>query len=350
MRVVVGAETGVVDPEAASPYPARHMSTTRRTFLTGSFALLAAPLGVEAQQASKVNRVGVLSIDAPPPGLIERFREGLHELGYVEGKNVVIELRNAGGSIERLSVMADDLVNRKVDVILTVNTAAAQAAKRSTATIPIVVTRVADPIKSGLVTSLARPDGNVTGLSFLPEDVAAKHLQLLKEVLPTISRVAHLWYVDNPGSEIVLNTIKSSSAELGMTLILLPVRAPTDFVRAFEAARRGRAEALTVTDDAMVTRHRRHILELAAKQSLGVISFYRDVVEAGGLMAYGANPPAIYRRAGYYVAKILNGAKPSDLPIEQPTKFDLVINLKTAKALGLTIPPSLLLRADEVIE
>ena len=255
-----------------------------------------------------------------------------------------------GGNNERLGALAEEFVRLPVDVILAVNTGAAQAAKKATVSIPIVVTRVADPVKSGLVPSLARPGGNLTGVTFMPDDLAAKQLQLLREVVPGISRVAHLWYANNPGASVVLKTIESASSRLGLQLLRLPVRSPTDFPTAFQAASRGRAAALTVNDDAMVTKHRAHILELAARYSLPVVSFYGEFVDAGGLMAYGASPPAIYRRAAYYVDRILRGAKPSDLPIEQPTKFELVINLKTAKTLGLTIPPSLLARADQVIE
>jgi ABC-type uncharacterized transport system substrate-binding protein len=325
------------------------MMDRRRFVLTTLAGVFAAPLA-EAQQALKVHRIGVLSPDSPPPGLVEGFQERLRELGYVEGRNITTESRNAGGKSERLPSLADELVGLQVDVILTVNTAAAQAAKKATAAIPIVMTRVADPVKSGLVSSISRPGGNITGLSFLPEVLSAKQLQLVKEALPRASRVAAMSYAGNPGAAITVKGMEAASAQLGLQLLRVSVQAPGDFLGAFETVSRGRAEALIVVDDAMVTRYRVEVLRLAAKHSLPVISFYKPFVEAGGLIAFGASTPDMYRRAADYVDKILRGAKPADLPIEQPTKFELVINLKTAKALGLTIPPSLLARADEVIE
>lgn len=322
----------------------------RRGAFALAFSFLFFAFIAQAQQAGKVYRIGVLSPEIPPPGLLEAFREGLHELGYVEGRNLAIESRHAGGNIKRLAALADELLRLKVDVILAVNTPAAQAAKRATATVPIVITRVADPVKSGLVSSLSHPGGNLTGLSFMPDDAGPKQLQLLKEIIPGISRVAALWYADNPGTTIIVEKVGTASSQLGLQLLRLPVRSSDDLPGAFQGATQGRAEALLVADDAMVTSHRIQILDLAAKHSLPVVSLYKEFAEAGGLIAYGANPPAIYRRAAYYVDRILKGAKPRDLPVEQPTKFDLSINLRTAKALGLTIPPSLLLRADHVIE
>ena len=313
-------------------------------------AILAMPHAAGAQQTGKVYRIGVLSPDSPPPGLLEAFQERLRELGYIEGKNVYIESRHAGGKNERLAALADELIRLKVDVILAVNTPAAQAAKKATAATPIVITRVADPVKSGLVPSISRPGGNITGLSFMPEALSAKQLQLLKEALPGVSRVAVLWYADNPGAAIIVKEMEPASAQLGLRLLNLPVQGPSDFPGAFETTTRGRAGALVVVDDALVTRHRFEILNLAVKHSLPVISLYKQFAEAGGLIAYGASTLDMYRRAADYVDKILKGAKPGELPIEQPTKFELVINLKTAKALGLTIPQSLLLRADQVIE
>jgi putative ABC transport system substrate-binding protein len=313
-------------------------------------AALAAPSAIEGQAVRKTYRIGVLSPEVPPPGLLEGFRHGLGELGYVEGKNVLIESRNAEGNNDRLAALADELVRLKMDVILTVNTPAAQAAKNATATIPIVMTRVADPIQSGLVPSLAHPSGNLTGLSFTAVEVAPKQLQLLKEILPGLSRVAFLWYADNPAATMGIRGMEPAADKIGLRFLRLPVRVPSDFVGAFQAAARGRAEALVVFEDVWLTKHRAQILNLAAKHSLPIMSLYKDFPEAGGLISYGASPPAIYRRAAYYVDRILRGAQPRDLPIEQPTTFELVINLKTAKALGLTIPPSLLARADQVIE
>jgi putative ABC transport system substrate-binding protein len=322
----------------------------RRFLLTSLAGALAVPLAAGAQSAGKVYRIGVLSPDSPPPGLFEAFQERLRELGYVEGKNIAIESRHSGGKNERLAALADELIGLMVDVILAVNTPAAQAAKKATAAIPIVITRVADPVKSGLVPSISRPGGNITGLSFLPEALSAKQLQLLKEALPGVSRVAAMSYAGNPGAAIVVKGMEAASAQLGLQLLLVSVQNPGDFLGAFETVARNRAEALVVVDDAMVTRYRVEILRLAGKHSLPVISLYKPFVEAGGLIAYGASTLDMYRHAADYVARILKGAKPAELPIEQPTKFELIINIRTAKALGLTIPPSLLARADQIIE
>jgi putative ABC transport system substrate-binding protein len=321
----------------------------RRAFIL-VVALLLAAVAAQAEQAGRVHRIGVLMNDGSPPGLLEAFREGLHELGYVEGKNITIELRNAEGKNERLSALANELVRLKVDVILAVNTPSAHAAKKATTTTPIVITRVADPVGSGLVPSLARPDGNVTGLSILPEGLSPKRIQLLREILPGISRLVVLFNADNPGSALVLAETERASSQVGLQVLRLPVRGPSDFPGAFQVATRARAEALFVLDDAVVTKYRGQILRLATNHSLPVVSTYKDFVEAGGLLAYGPNLPAAYRRAAYYADRILKGAKPSDLPVEEPTQLDLVVNLKTAKALGLTIPPSVLLSANHVIE
>ena len=213
-----------------------------------------------------------------------------------------------------------------------------------------MITRVADPVGSGLVPSLARPGGNVTGLSILPEGLAPKRIQLLTEILPGISRLVVLFNADNPGSALVLAETERASSQVGLQVLRLPVRGPSDFPGAFQAATRARAEALFVLDDTVVTKYRGQILKLATNHSLPVVSVYKDFAEAGGLLAYGPNLPAAYRRAAYYADRILKGAKPSDLPVEEPTQFDLVVNLKTAKALGLTIPPSVLLSANHVIE
>jgi len=321
-----------------------------RTTLIFIVVFLVAAVVAQAQPGSQVHRIGVLLHDGAPPGLLEAFREGLRELGYVEGKNITIELRNAEGKNERLGALANELVRLKVDVILAVNTPSAHAAKKATTTIPIVITRVADPVGSGLVPSLARPGGNVTGLSILPEGLAPKRIQLLTEILPGISRLVVLFNADNPGSALVLAETERASSQVGLQVLRLPVRGPSDFPGAFQAATRARAEALFVLDDTVVTKYRGQILKLATNHSLPVVSVYKDFAEAGGLLAYGPNLPAAYRRAAYYADRILKGAKPSDLPVEEPTQFDLVVNLKTAKALGLTIPPSVLLSANLVIE
>jgi putative tryptophan/tyrosine transport system substrate-binding protein len=323
----------------------------RRAFITllGA-AAVAWPLIARAQQAVKLHRIGILSPELPPPGFLDAFRQGLRELGYVEGQDIMFEVRNAEGYSQRLAALANHLVELKVDVILALNTPSVQAAKKASATIPIVMTRIADPVKSGLVNSLSRPGGNVTGLSFRVDELSGKRLALLKEAFPSVSRVAVLWYEPNPGSDIAVGAIKAASRELGLELLPLPVRGPADLIGAFQAATRGRVEALIVIEDVVATQHRDEILNLAATHSLAVVSQYRAFAEAGALLAYGPNTSAMYRRAAYYVDRILKGANAGDLPVEQPTKFDLVINLKTAKALNVTIPPSLLARADEVIE
>lgn len=313
-------------------------------------AVLSAPLAADAQQAGRLHRIGVLSHDAFPPGLLELFRAGLRDLGYVEGKTMVIETRHADGKIERLAALADELVRLKVDVIFAVNTPAALAAKKATTAIPIVVTRVADPVKTGLVASISRPGGNITGLSFIPELLSGKRLELLKEALPKVNRVAALWTADSAGAGQTVMAMEPASARLGLQLLKTPVRKQSDFAAAVEAAKRDGAGALIVVDDAFVTRHRAELLKLAGKHSLPVFSLFEPVAEAGGLMAYGPSTPDMYRRAAYYVDRILKGEKPGDLPIEQPTRFHLVINLKTAKALDLAIPASLRLRADRLID
>lgn len=325
---------------------------TRWLFVAVLVCVLATPLAPVAAQAmaGKVYRIGVLSPESLPSELLEAFREGLDELGYKEGQNVAIEVGHAGGRPERLAALADELVRLPVDIIVAVNTPAAQAAKRATATIPIVITRVTDPVKTGLVGSFARPGGNITGLSNMLEAISAKQLQLLREVLPKLARVAVLWYVGNPGTTVIVEEMGPISARLGLELLRRPVHGAADFPGAFETAVRDGAEALIVVDDALITTHRVDILERAARHALPVVSLYRPIAEAGGLLAYGPNIPAMYRRAAHYVDTILKGAKPGELPIEQPTKFDLYINLKTAKALGLTIPPTIIQLADEVIE
>ncbi|MGB8577522.1 MAG: ABC transporter substrate-binding protein [Pseudolabrys sp.] len=323
----------------------------RRDFITLLGGLAAAwPLAAYAQQAGKLHRIGILSPELPPPGFLEAFRQGLHELGYVEGQDITFEVRNAEGYSQRLVALANLLVELKVDVILAVNTPSVQAAKKASATIPIVMTRIADPVKSGLVGSLSKPGGNITGLSFKVEELSGKRLALLKEAFPSVSRVAVLWYEPNPGTDIAVGAIKAASRELGLKVLLLPVHGPADLIGAFQAATRDRVEAVIVVDDVVTTQHRGEILNLAATHSLAVVSQYRAFAEAGALLAYGPSTPAMYTRAAYYVDRILKGANAGDLPVEQPTKFDLVINLKTAKALGVTIPPSLIARADEVIE
>ena len=307
------------------------------------------PLAARAQQGERMRRIGVLAQDLQP-GLLETLREELRNLGYVEGKSLSIELRNAAGRSDRLPALVDDLLRLKVAVIVAVNTSAAQVAKKATTTVPIVIMRVADPVKSGLVPNLARPGGNVTGLSFMPDELGAKGLEMLRDTLPGISHVAALYQGDNPGAVIVVSETERRCAQLGIQFLNLPVHEPRDFAAAFETAARAQTQALFVMDDGAITNNRAQILDLAARHALPVVSIYRDFAAAGGLIAYGPSLPTLYRRAAYYVDRILKGEPARELPVEQPTKFDLVVNLKTAKTLGLTIPPSVLVRADEVLE
>jgi putative ABC transport system substrate-binding protein len=324
--------------------------TTRRAFIgTLAGGLLAKPLAAEAQPSAKVPRIGVLSPDSPGPlPLLDAFRQELRKLGYIENQNIAIEYRFAGAKPELLPNLAAELVRLKVDVILTINTAASQAAKSATKTIPIVFTYVAEPVD--LVPSLARPGGNITGLSTLAAELSAKRLELLKEALPGTSRVGFLWNSANLAGTRGLRETEHASLPLGIHLYPLGLRGPDELQNAFRVASRERVSVLFVWEDAVLLRHRTRVLEMAANHRLPTTSQYREFAEAGGLLSYGASLSDHFRRAAYYVDKILKGAKPADLPVEQPTKFELVINLKTAKALGLTIPQSLLQRADEVIQ
>jgi len=311
--------------------------------------LLALSFPAQAQQPKKVQRIGVLSPGFPgPSSLLDAFRQGLRELGYVEGQNIFVDYRFAKSNPELLADLASELVRLKVDLILTINTAASQAAKNATKTIPIVFTYVADPI--GLVASLARPGGNITGLSTLAADLSGKRLELIKEALPGVSRVAYLWNLANPTATRVFGETEGASQQLGMHLQPLKVQGPDDFEKAFKVAIAQRAGVLFVWEDAVLLPHRTRILDLATKHRLPAASQYREFAEAGGLLSYGPNLPDQFRRAAYYVDKILKGAKPADLPVEQPKKFELIINLKAAKQIGLTIPPNVLARADKVIK
>ena len=312
----------------------------RRTFL-GAFAssLLAAPLAAEAQQAAKIARIGFLT-PAADPRLREAFLQGLRDLGYVEGRNLVIEIRSAEGKFQRLPALAAELVALKVDVIVVGGTPAALAAKQATTILPIVVSAAGDLVASGLVTSLTRPGGNVTGLSMLSSDLVGKCLELLTQAVPGLSRVAVLWQpgvLDEHTEKDILKGAEVAARALGVQLQFVEARGPKDFDRAFSEITRARSGALTVLPSSMFLSERRRLVELAAKNRLPAVYFVREFVDAGSFMSYGPNLPDLSRRAATYVDKILKGAKPGDLPIEQPTKFELVINLKTAKALGLTI-------------
>jgi len=327
----------------------------RRAFLAGATTLLAAPLAAEAQPAAKIARIGWLAGNlAASPNLREAFRQGLSDLGYVEGRNVMIEYRDAEGKFERLPALAAELVALRVDVILAGGAPQALAAKQATRTLPIVfAAAAADPVTSGLVTSLARPGGNVTGLTGLAPELVGKCLDQLKQAVPGVSRVAVLWHPGASGEGTDKDMLKGAEVAaraLGVRLQLVETRGPEDFDRAFPDMIRARADALTVVPSAMFFGERRRLVDLAAKNRLPAVYPLREFVDAGGLMAYGADLADLFRRAAAYVDKILKGTKPADLPIEQATKFELVINLKTAKTLGLTIPRSLLLQADQVIE
>ena len=322
---------------------------SRRTLVAAGAVLLAVAPLTGALPGTPAHRIGILAQDLQP-GLLETFRDQLRKLGYVEGTDVVLEVRNAAGRNARLPALADELLRFKVDVIVAVNTPAAQAAKKATKTVPVVIMRVADPVKSGLVTSLARPGGNVTGLSFMPDALGPKGVELLRETIPSLTRMAALYQGDNAGAVVIVDEVVRKGRQLGLTFVRLPVHDPGDLAAAFATASDAHCEALFVMDDGAITQHRRQILDLAAQHALPVVSIYRDFAQSGGLLAYGPSLGAVYRRAADYVDKLLKGAAASDLPIEQPAKFDLVVNLKTAKTLGLTIPQSVLIRADEVIE
>ena len=315
-------------------------------------SLSLAPLAVEGQQGGKIPRVGILWAYSPSVVSIlgDAIRQGLRGLGYVEGQNILLEERWAEGRFDRLASLAAELNRLNLDVIVTASTPAVRAAQQATKTIPIVMTLVSDPVEDGLVASLARPGRNVTGLSLMHPELSAKRIALLKEVVPKLSRVAVLWSPSTASYRKVLGETQTAAHALGLQLRAVEVRDPTDFDSAFSAIARERAGALVVLPDARFRDQQRRILDLAAKSRLPAIYWSRDLVEAGGLMAYGANFPDVFRQAAIFVDKILRGAKPADLPVEQPAKFELVINLKTAKALRLTIPQSVLGRADQVIE
>jgi len=328
----------------------------RRAFLsTVAGSLLAAPVNaLTAQPREKVPRVGYLTAgsrsDQGRQRRFEAFRQGLRELGYVEGQNIAIESRWAEGKDDQYPVLAADLVRLKVDVIVAVGGAATKAAQQATTTIPIVMSLVNDPLGSGLVPSLARPGGNVTGISLMSPELVGKQLGVLKEMVPKVSRVALLRNPANPASGPQLREAEAAARTLGVRLQTLEARNPQEIDSAFAAMTRERAGALVVLTDSIFTNQRRQIAELAAERRLPAVYGNTEHAEAGGLVAYGANFLDLERRAATYVDKILKGAKPADLPVEQSTKFELVINLKTAKTLGLSIPASLLSRADEVIQ
>jgi putative ABC transport system substrate-binding protein len=308
----------------------------------------------EAQQPKKIPRIGFLSPQSPSDPRIQRFREAfrqdLRELGWVEGKNIVIEYRWAEGKTERLADLAAQLLSLKVDVIVAATTPAIQAAKQATGTIPIVMAVAVDPVATGFVASIARPGGNITGLSMMATDLVGNQMQLLKELLPKISRVALLWNPTNPSNAPQFRQAQDEARAFGLRLQSLEARDPSEIDSAFAAMTRERAGAVIVLADTMFVDHRTRIADLSAKSRLPAVYGLTDHAEAGGLMVYGANVADMYRRAATYVDKILKGAKTADLPVEQPTKFEFVINLKAAKQIGLMIPQSVLFRADRVIK
>ena len=328
--------------------------TTRREFICGlAGGLLAAPRAAEAQQAGRVYRIGLLDHSAPDPARQawwNAFRQRMRELGYVEGQNVSFEPRWAQGDTDRLSKLATELVGLKVDVIVTGGTNAAVAVKRATSTIPIVTATGSDPVGVGLVASLRQPGGNVTGMTTLNSELAAKRLEFLRIVVPRAARIAILWDESGPGYRLAVQETEAAAKTAGFTIQSVPVRSPAGLEAAFATMVRGRAGALSIVPSPMFFPHLKRLAELAVKHRLPTVVGLREFVEAGGLVGYAADVPDLFRRAATFVDKILKGAKPGDLPVEQPTKFELVINLKTAKALGLTIPQSLLLRTDQVIQ
>ena len=334
--------------------PGQSSLKTIASVIALSLGLLAAPVAADAQPPGKVARIGILSTTSRASGAmrvaIDPFCQGLRDLGYVEGKNIVIEYRWAEGRPERLPELTAELVRLKMDVIVALDPGAARTAKNATKTIPVVFTGSGDPVAEGLVASLARPGGNLTGLSIVAGlEIVGKRMELLKEAVPGVTRMAMLWNPTNPSHGPVLKEIPGFARSLGVALQPLEARGPDDFEGAFAAMSRNHVGGVVVLSDAIFSLHGTRLAELAAQSRLPAIYGNRVVVEAGGLMSYQGNFADMYKRVPTFVDKILKGAKPGDLPIEQPTKFELVINLKTAKALGLTIPDSVLIRADEVI-
>jgi putative tryptophan/tyrosine transport system substrate-binding protein len=310
-------------------------------------AVVGWPVPARAQQAA-MPVIGFLRAGEPPKTFVEAFQQGLRERGYVDGQNVVVKLLFTDGSVDELPRLAEELVRSKVDVILASAAPPAMAAKKATTSVPIVFASVIHPVEIGLVPSLGRPLGNVTGVALNPADLVGKRLELLRELVPTLRQVAVLRDQVNPTNPVQLEGTEVAARTLGMQLEPVSVRGPNDFDAAFKAVRG--ADGLLVLESSLFTTYRVRLVGLAAASRLPAIYGYREMVDAGGLISYGANIPDMYRRAATYVAKILKGAKPADLAVEQPTTLDLVINLRTAKALGLDIPPTLLARADEVIE
>ncbi len=319
---------------------------------TLTLGLLAGPLPAEAQKAGEIHRIGYLSVRGPEreKRYLPAFQQGLRDLGYFEGKNIAIEYRWAAGKRERLPALVAELFRHNVELVVTGGGAAIRAVQRASKTIPIVMAEATAPVARGLVQSLARPGGNTTGLSRRSPEEFGKLLELLKETVPNLSRVAVLWSPKGPASRFGWNAIQLPARQLGLQLHSMEVRSPNDFDKAFEDATRARADALVIMPGSRIGVKRERLADLVAKSRLPAISSSTGFPRAGGLMSYGTNMADLYRRAATYVDKILKGAKPADLPVELPTNYKLMINLKTAKALGLTIPPQFLARADKVIK
>jgi putative ABC transport system substrate-binding protein len=323
----------------------------RRAFVVSTLGLLAVPLATEAQPTARVHRVGLLLRGGPGPAAnVEAFRQGMRELGYVEGQGVIFEYRYDEGKDDRLRALAADLVQARVGVIVTWGFQAIQAAQEATREVPIVIAYTSDPLESGWVASLPRPGGNVTGLSAMGTELTSKRLELLKDIVPGASRAAVLFHRSDQASAAQVRTMHPAARTLRVTLRVWDVDSAAELAPAFAAMTSARMDALVVVHGSFILRQEKPILSLAARHRLPAIYQLRRWAEEGGLVAYGPSQADMSRRAARYVDRILKGAKPADLPVEQPTKFELVINLKTAKALGLTIPPSVLARADEVIE
>jgi len=330
------------------------MNNRRKLVITLGAGALVAPLACFAQRPDRVWRVGFLSARSRPVSLdsdeYSGFPQGMRELGYVEGKNLMIDWRYAEGKYERLTELVAELVRLKVDVIVAAGSPVISAAQKAGASVPIVAVNAQDPVGSGFIKSLARPGGNITGLSSLASDIGPKHLEMLLGMVPKLTRVAVLVNFDNPSHSVTLKNIQAAAEKANAKAFPVDARTAPEIEKAFSTMAREKAGAVIVARDALFLQQARQIAELAAKNRLPTISGIREYMEAGGLIIYGPNSTDSFRRAATYVDKILKGAKPGDLPVEQPTKFELVVNMKTAKALGITIPQSILISADKVIE
>jgi ABC-type uncharacterized transport system substrate-binding protein len=320
----------------------------RILFIVATVSFAVAATSAWAQPTSKIPVVGMFAVH-PHDSIVEALRQGLQELGYVEGRTIRFEFRTSQGHADRLPRLAQELIQLKVDVIVVTNTPEALAVKHATSTLPILATLVGDPVGSGLVANLAHPGGNVTGNTIMTTDLSAKRLQLLKQTIPRLTRVAALWNPDNPTHPKMIEEIKAAAPSLSLEVSFVPVRAPEEFATAFSAIGRAHAQALYLLENPLFYQQKMTLAKLASKARLPTIYGWRGFADAGGLMSYGANYEDLMRRSAVYIDKILKGAKPGDLPVEQPTKFELVVNLRTAKTLKITIPQSILVRADEVI-